>query len=152
MKKVISIVSAFVLCLAIFTGCGAKEVKLSEVMDKINSDFSLSLQTLKSADELNTYYSIDTADVKQFAAEIDPNNNAPVEIVLIEAVDADAASRVETALTTRYNAIYSQYSSYTPEQLDMVKACKVTKDGNFVSMIVADKGADMLNVFYSYVK
>ena len=152
MKKVISIVSAFVLCLAIFTGSGAKEVKLSEVMDKINSDFSLSLQTLKSADELNTYYSIDTADVKQFAAEIDPNNNAPVEIVLIEAVDADAASRVETALTTRYNAIYSQYSSYTPEQLDMVKACKVTKDGNFVSMIVADKGADMLNVFYSYVK
>ena len=152
MKKVISIVSAFVLCLAIFTGCGAKEVKLSEVMDKINSDFSLSLQTLKSADELNTYYSIDTADVKQFSAEIDPNNNAPVEIVLIEAVDADAASRVETALTTRYNAIYSQYSSYTPEQLDMVKACKVTKDGNFVSMIVADKGADMLNVFYSYVK
>lgn len=152
MKKVISIVSAFVLCLAIFTGCGAKEVKLSEVMDKINSDFSLSLQKLESADELNTYYSIDTADVKQFAAEIDPNNNAPVEIVLIEAVDADAASRVETALTTRYNAIYSQYSSYTPEQLDMVKACKVTKDGNFVSMIVADKGADMLNVFYNYVK
>ena len=152
MKKVISIVSAFVLCLAIFTGCGAKEVKLSEVMDKINSDFSLSLQKLESADELNTYYSMDTADVKQFAAEIDPNNNAPVEIVLIEAVDADAASRVETALTTRYNAIYSQYSSYTPEQLDMVKACKVTKDGNFVSMIVADKGADMLNVFYSYVK
>ena len=152
MKKVISIVSAFVLCLAIFAGCGAKEVKLSEVMDKINSDFSLSLQKLESADELNTYYSIDTADVKQFAAEIDPNNNAPVEIVLIEAVDADAASRVETALTTRYNAIYSQYSSYTPEQLDMVKACKVTKDGNFVSMIVADKGTEMLDVFYSYVK
>ena len=152
MKKVISIVSAFVLCLAIFTGCGAKEVKLSEVMDKINSDFSLSLQKLDSADELNTYYSIDTADVKQFAAEIDPNNNAPVEIVLIEAVDADAATRVESALTTRYNAIYSQYSSYTPEQLDMVKACKVTKDGNFVSMIVADKGTEMLDVFYSYVK
>ena len=152
MKKVISIVSAFVLCLAIFTGCGAKEVKLSEVMDKINSDFSLSLQKLESADELNTYYSIDTADVKQFAAEIDPNNNAPVEIVLIEAVDADAAARVESALTTRYNAIYSQYSSYTPEQLDMVKACKVTKDGNFVSMIVADKGSEMLDVFYNYIK
>lgn len=152
MKKVISIASALVLCLAIITGCGAKEVKLSEVMDKINSDFSLSLQKLESADELNTYYSIYTADVKQFAAEIDPNNNAPVEIVLVEAVDADAASRVESALTTRYNAIYSQYSSYTPEQLDMVKACKVTRDGNYVSMIVADKGSEMLNVFYSYVK
>lgn len=152
MKKVISLVSAFVLCLAVFTGCGAKEVKLDEVMDKINSDFSLSLQTLQSADELNTYYSIDTADVKQFAAEIDPNNNAPVEIVLVEAVDADAAGRVETALTTRYNAIYSQYSSYTPEKLSMVKACKVTKDGNYVSMIVADKAPEMLDVYYGFIK
>ena len=152
MKKIVSLVTAFVLCLAVFAGCGAKDVKLNEVMDKINADFSLSLQTLDSVDDLNKYYSIDTADVKQYAAEIDPNNNAPVEIVLVEANDADAATRIETALTTRYNAIYSQYSSYTPEKLDMVKSCKVTKDGNFVSMIVADKGADMLKVFYSYVK
>ena len=152
MKKVISLATALVLFLAIFAGCGAKEVNLSEVMDKINADFSLSLQTLESADDLNTYYSIETADVKQFAAEIDSNNNAPVEIVLVEAVDSSAADRVESALTTRYNAIISQYSSYTPEKLDMVKACKVTKDGNFVSMIVADNASEMLNVYYEYVK
>lgn len=152
MKKVISLATALVLCLAIFVGCGAKEVNLSEVMDKINADSSLSLQTLESADDLNTYYSIETADVKQFAAEIDSNNNAPVEIVLVEAVDSSAADRVESALTTRYNAIISQYSSYTPEKLDMVKACKVTKDGNFVSMIVADNASEMLNVYYEYVK
>ncbi len=152
MKKVISLATTLVLCLAIFAGCGAKEVNLSEVMDKINADFSLSLQTLESADDLNTYYSIETADVKQFAAEIDSNNNAPVEIVLVEAVDSSAADRVESALTTRYNAIISQYSSYTPEKLDMVKACKVTKDGNFVSMIVADNASEMLNVYYEYVK
>ena len=121
-------------------------------MDKLNSDFSLSLRVLESVDDLNTYYSIDTADVKQYAAEIDSNNDAPVEIVLVEAVDADAATRVETALTTRYNAIVNQYSSYTPEKLDMVKACKVTKDDNYVTMIVADKAADMLNVYYDFFK
>ena len=152
MKKVVSLVTAFVLCLAIFTGCGAKEVNLSEVMEKINSDFSLSLQTLESADDLNTYYSIETADVKQFAAEIDSNNDAPVEIVLVEAVDSSAADRVEAALTTRYNAIVSQYSSYTPEKLDMVQACKVTKDGNYVTMIVAENASEMLNVYYEFVK
>ena len=58
-------------------------------MDKLNSDFSLSLRVLESVDDLNTYYSIDTADVKQYAAEIDANNDAPVEIVLVEAVDAE---------------------------------------------------------------
>lgn len=152
MKKVFSIATSIILCLALLTGCGAKEVNLTEVMDKLNSDFSLSLRVLESVDDLNTYYSIDTADVKQYAAEIDSNNDAPVEIVLVEAVDADAATRVETALTTRYNAIVNQYSSYTPEKLDMVKACKVTKDDNYVTMIVADKAADMLNVYYDFFK
>ena len=152
MKKIISVATALVLCFLLFTGCGDSSVKLNEVMDKINADFNLSLTKLEKAEDLYTYYSIDTADVKQFAAEIDSNNNAPKEIVLVEAADDAAADRVESALTTRFNSIYSQYSSYSPDQLDMVKDCKVTKNGNFVSMIVADKASDMLNVYYEYVK
>ena len=152
MKKLISMATALVLSLAILAGCGAKEVKLNEVMDKINADFSLSLTALESVDDLNAYYSIETADVKQFAAEIDSNNDAPVEIILVEAVDSAAAERVETALQTRYNAIISTYSSYTPEKVSMVESCKVTKDGNFVSMIVADKGPEMLDTYYTFVK
>lgn len=152
MKRIFSVAVALVLCLSLLAGCGSKDVNLNDVMTKLNSDFSLSLQTLSSADELNTYYSISTDDVKQFAAEIDSTNDAPKEIILIEATDADAATRVEEALTTRLNSIMATYNSYSPDQVDMVKACKVTKDGNFVSLIVADKAPDMLNVYYEYVK
>ena len=152
MKKVISLATVLVLCLAMFAGCGSKDVKLSEAMDKINNDYSLSLQTLSSTDDLSKYYNINADDVKQFAAEIDSNNDAPVEIVLVEAVDSTAAGNIETALTTRYNSIVSQYSSYTPEKLDMVKDCKVTKDGNFVSLIVADNASDILDTYYSFIK
>lgn len=152
MKKIISFAAVVVLCLSILAGCGTKDVNLSDVMTKLNSDFSLSLTPLSSVDELNTYYSISTDDVKQFSAEIDSTNDAPKEIILIEAVDADAASRVEDALTSRLNSIMATYNSYSPDQVDMVKACKVTKDGNFVSLIVADKAPDMLNVYYEYIK
>lgn len=152
MKRIFAVAVALVLCLSLLSGCGSKDVNLNDVMTKLNSDFSLSLQTLSSADELNTYYSISTDDVKQFAAEIDSTNDAPKEIILIEATDADAATRIEEALTTRLNSIMATYNSYSPDQVDMVKACKVTKDGNFVSLIVADKAPDMLNVYYEYVK
>ena len=152
MKRIFAVAVALVLCLSLLAGCGSKDVNLNDVMTKLNSDFSLSLQTLSSADELNTYYSISTDDVKQFAAEIDSTNDAPKEIILIEATDADAATRVEEALTNRLNSIMATYNSYSPDQVDMVKACKVTKDGNFVSLIVADKAPDMLNVYYEYVK
>lgn len=152
MKRIFAVAVALVLCLSLLSGCGSKNVNLNDVMTKLNSDYSLSLQTLSSADELNTYYSISTDDVKQFAAEIDSTNDAPKEIILIEATDADAATRVEEALTNRLNSIMATYNSYSPDQVDMVKACKVTKDGNFVSLIVADKAPDMLNVYYEYVK
>lgn len=152
MKKIISVAVAIVLCLSLLVGCGSKDVNLNDVMSKLNSDYSLSLVTLSSADELNTYYSINTEDVKQFAAENDSTNDAPKEIVMIEATDADAASRVEEALTARLNSIMATYNSYSPDQVDMVKACKVTKDGNFVSLIVADNAPDMLDIYYEYVK
>lgn len=152
MKKVISLSMALVMCLVMFAGCGSGTAKLSDVLSKINSQFSISLSPLKSVDDLAKYYSISTSDVKQFAAEIDSNNNAPVEIVLVEANNSTAADSVEKALTTRYNSIVNQYASYSASQLDMVKKCKVTKDGNFVSMIVADKAPEMLDVYYKYVK
>lgn len=152
MKKVATLLSVLILCLTMLAGCGSTNVDLSEVMNKINTDFNLSLKTLENVDDLNTYYSIDTADVKQFAAELDANANAPQEIVMVEAVDADAASRVETALSNRYNSIYGIFKSYSPEQASIVEESKVTKDGNFVSMIVAENSADMLKVYYEFVK
>lgn len=163
MKRFVSVLLVTIFAIALFAGCGgasdnsgksdnAKSVDLPAVMDKINSEYSLSLKALDSAGKLTRYYSIDVQDVKQFAAELDANNDAPVEIVLVEAVDADAADRVESALTTRYNSILSQYGSYTPEKVNMVKACKVTKDGNFVSMIVADNADGMLKIYQESIQ
>lgn len=152
MKRIIAMALAAVMALAVFAGCGAKEVKLDDVMTAINSSCNLNLQKLESVDELNTYYNINTDDVKQFAAEIDSNNNAPVEVILIEAVNSDAASNIESALTARYNSIVSQYASYTPELLDAVKACEVKKDGNFVTMIVAENADEITKVYNEQVK
>ena len=121
-------------------------------MTSINSTYNLSLKTLESKDDLKKYYSINPDSVKQFAAEIDSNNNAPVEIVLVEAVDDSAATEIEKVLAGRYNSIISQYASYTPDKLEMVKDCKVSKDGNYVSLIVAENGPEILKTFQDSIK
>ena len=92
-------------------------------------------------------------DVKQFAVEMDKSDpNAPVEIVLIEAVDAEAADRVEAALKDTYDDVLSTYTSYTPQKVDMVKACKVTKDGNYVTLISADNAPARVTTFQNSIK
>lgn len=152
MKKIISMITAVVMCLAIFAGCSGASVDLNKVMTDINSQFNLELRELTDVEDLKTYYSIESEDVKQFAAEINADNNSAVEIVLVEAVDAEAADRISQALTTRYNSIYSQYASYSADKLSIVENSKVTQDSNYVTMIVAENSADMLDVFYGYIK
>ncbi|MCD8027031.1 MAG: DUF4358 domain-containing protein [Clostridiales bacterium] len=151
MKKAGLLTAVLIMCFSLFSGCSSANVDLNEVMSKLNSEFNLSLTELTDED-LSKQYSIEADDVKQFAAEIDANNNAPVEVVLIEAVDSEAADNIESALTDRYNSIYSQYSSYNADRLDMVTECKVTKDGNFVTLIVADEAPEMLDIYYEYIE
>ncbi len=150
MKRFFTIVLSALIMVACFAGCGAKEADLSNVLKDINSSFSNStknLKELKDVSDLNTYYEISEDEVKQFAAEINPDTStAPVEIVLVEAKDSDAAESVKTKLERRYNTIYSLYSSYSAEQFDMVKDCKVTQSGNFVTMIVAEDYNDIIKM------
>ena len=152
MKRFFALVLAAVMAVSVLAGCGGSGKDLKAVMKDLNSTYNLSLKELESKDDLKKYYSIEPDSVKQFAAEIDSNNNAPVEIVLVEAKDSAAADEVQKALAGRYNSIISQYASYTPEKLDMVKACKVSKDGNYVSLIVAENGPEMLKTFEDSIK
>lgn len=150
MKKIMATIFAALMVITYFSGCSTKEADLSVVLQDINSNFADStknLTQLTDVAELNTYYEINTDDVKQFAAEINKDaSTAPVEIVIVEAVDSTAAESVKTQLEHRYNRIYGLYSSYSAEQFDMVKDCGVTQSGNFVTMIVAEDYSDMIKV------
>ena len=133
---------------------GAKEVNLADLMDKMNSEYSVDATKYETKDDMYKYYNINADDIKQFAAEVGKSDtdSENTEVVLVEATDSDAASRVETALTNRYNSIFQQNASYSAEKLDMVKNCKVTKDGNFVTMIIGEKASDMLKMFNDSIK
>lgn len=156
MKKIISLICVAVICLTVFAGCGGAgaEADLSSVLKEMNTEYSVSgVEEITDVNELNAYYQINSDDVKQFAAEISSNSSDDyVEIVLVEANDSTAAQNITTQLTNRYNSIYSQYASYSADQLDMIKSCKVTTDGNFVSMIVSKDAQGMLDIFYKSVK
>lgn len=117
-----------------------KSVDLKTVLSDINTqyaDVTGTLRELSDVAELEKYYSVPTDAVKQFGAEISSDNNAPVEIVLIEANDENGAAQIKQKMDMRYNSILSMYASYSAEQLDTVKACQVEVNGNFVTMVVA---------------
>ncbi len=152
MKKVIAFALAMVMCLAAFAGCGSKEVDLKKAMETLNTKYSLSLDSIASADDLNKYYQVKKDDVKQFAAEKNKDTNSPVEVILVEAKDKDAASNVEKALQKRLNSVTNIYTSYDKDNVAMVKACKVTNENNIVTLIIAKDAEKMLETFNESIK
>ncbi len=165
MKKLIAAALAALMMVAAFAGCGgsddkkddAKEsVKLADVISEVNDEFSdatKGLSAIADEAELKKVYSIDEADVAQFAGEINKDaSTAPVEIVVVEAKDSASLKNVKTKLENRFNSILSQYSSYSPEEYEMAKDCAVTTTGNFAVLIVAEDYDDILKTINDELK
>ena len=125
------------------------EVVLSEVLGKMV--FEGDTMEL-GAGEMLDLYGIEEADMKQFAAKVNVTGIDCDEVVLVEAVDAEAAGRVKTCLDNRYQAKLNETENYLPDEYAIIKECAVTQNGNFVAMIVANNAADMVSVYGEYVK
>ncbi len=153
-----NIISA-ILCVLLFcfTGCGSlpqKDINLFEVLNSINFKFSISedeMMRIETADDLELYYNIAPDDVKQFAAETTVNSATDItEIILVEAVDSEAAQRVYDALQIRYNSQRDLCASYSAELLAIVNECSVTQNGNYVILIMSSEFDGITEWYNSY--
>jgi len=149
MKKLVC--ALLTLCLLLLCGCGAepagsaKEVDCAALMEQLLSYSQVQdgMMALTEVDLLDLY-GIPAEDMKQFAAQICINSLKADEIVLIEAVDAQAAARVKEKLEARYQTKLNENRDYLPDEFAKIERCKVRVDGNLVSLIVVDdaEGAD----------
>lgn len=132
------------------------DVDLSLILSDINTEFSIAsddMMQIEDTDSLELFYSILPEDVKQFAAQTTVNTATDIaEIILVEAVDADAAERVYKALDVRYSSQRDLTASYSAELLDIVNKCSVEKNGNFVTLIMSSESADITEFYNSYFK
>ena len=100
-----------------------------------------------SATDLLDFYGIEAADIKQHAACIATTGIDCDEVVLVEAVNADAAARVKTALDNRYQAKLNETENYLAAENAIIKTCSVTISENYVAMIVAPNAADLVKIY-----
>ena len=151
MKRVLAIAVVLLMTVGVFAGCSAEntsaDVKLSDVLTQINEkypDAVNGLTELKEASDLTRYYEIDEKNVEDFAAEINTDGSkASLEIVIVK---TDKADDVKQKLNVRYNAILSQYASYSADQLKMAKEGGVEASGDYVYLVVAEDSKGIMDI------
>lgn len=151
MKKVKALLFVLILAMLTLCGCdGGKDsssgtVDFTTVKQKLDEGFDFSeLYSIPDSEELSLTYSVEEADVSDFYAKYSVTGIDSQEIIIVKAVNSDAAERIKAALETRYKSKVNEAASYSPEQLELVQKCSVRVDGDIVSLVV-DKNADAIH-------
>ena len=152
MKKIAAWLLA--ACVLLLAGCGgaAKSADLSAVKDSLAAQFKLDEMMALSQDDLLDMYGIKPDDVKQYAALIARSSTSADEILLFEARDADAASRLKAQLDKRYQAKLNEAKDYLPDEYAKIAACQVAQNGNYVSLIVSPDAEAMTKLYQAAFK
>ena len=147
MKKLLSVLLIAALIFTL-TACGKKDTAKSANLGEVLAKFSFDGEMLAlDANDLLDLYGVNSADVKQFAAAVNTSGIDCDEVVLVEAVNTDAAARVKTALDNRYQAKLNETENYLPDEYAVIKTCSVTMDGNYVAMIVAPNAEELTKIY-----
>ena len=139
-KKIISILAAALICAA-FTGCGSEgqssvnsaaeksiEEKTAALLEAVDFAEMVSVTT----DTVNARFGIEESDVDSLSAYICGSGASPDEFGIFRAKDADAAGRIEEALTKRIERQRKTFQDYTPAEMYKFDSCFVDIRGNEV--------------------
>lgn len=168
MKRFVLIITA-ILCLGAFTACSSKEdkenSKQSDVSDSTRESFNTqSIMTeikenfeFSDMSEYNepvfieTLYGVSQADIKQCSLLLNQTGTVADEIVIIEAVDSDAAGRIIELVTGWYTSKAAQMKDYIPEEYEKITGCSVKNNGNIVYMVIADNNKEIEEIIEKYL-
>lgn len=101
---------------------------------------------------LSSLYGIDSSLVKQSACFVTIEGAFPDEIVMIEAVNEEAANSIKALLNNRLAEVKEQSKSYDAENYALAQQCSVDKKGLFVTMFLTPQHANMKVIYEGLVK
>ena len=151
MKKIL--IALAVICV-LLTGCSKADtpaetvdVELSSVMENVMNDSDIELpMTMPVEDEmLQDMYGLSDELVSDYAIALSAMNVHATEIIMVKAQDGKLDD-VKAALDQRMTDVENLWSTYLPEQYEMVKDRKTLETGNIVVIVIADQADEIMEI------
>ena len=127
-------------------------VDLDQVRTAMMDHLEIADPFLLDTDALLNLYGIDSAWVAQSASFVTMSGTFPDEVILTEAVDADAAASIAQCLQNRLDEVLVQSKSYDAENYAAAQACQVRTDGLYVCLLLSPKQAEMAEIYQSLIQ
>ena len=142
--------------LCCFTSCAGstepKEVNVNDVYNEVAAAISVPDFIELTESDIVDYVAVNVADLKQMKVQISAEAISADQIVLCEAVDAEAASRVEAAFSAYLNSVKNSFENYLPSEFAKMKNIEVQRSGNYVYYAVTAEIEKVNDIFDKYFK
>ena len=139
---------ALLLALLCLTGCGktAAAPNLQQVYNDMTAVADMPDMLPVPSDRGAFLFGIAPDDCVQEIVALCQNSLLADELWLIEAVDKEAADRIETLARGRLDQKSAELKNYAPEQYQLVQQAKLIREGNCVVMIVSPLAKELEGV------
>jgi len=124
-----------------------RRVDLGAVRDAIIQELELQNYLDMGPDLLLNLYGIHEEDYTQCAAFVTMAGIFPHEVVMMEAVDEEAADRIGEAMNKRLSEVMNQAARYDPENYALAQKCEVKREGLYVTLFLSPDSERMQAVF-----
>lgn len=127
----------------------AADFSAVELLDSIVNKASLPAMMQGSDYELSELYQIDTAALEEFSIYIPMMNVTATEFAIFKAAGTENIEAIVAGVNHRLESLVELWSTYLPEQFELVENHKLLVQGEYVFFIIAepDIAAYAENVF-----
>lgn len=164
MKKFIALITALVLMLAL-VGCSgdgkpsenpSTEPSTEPVAAKSIADFWAEIaetysdnlpRTMELNDEdLQTMYGIDASKLEEYTAQLPMMNVHATEFFIAKVKDGEMDA-VKDGIQSRLDTVDATWSSYLPEQYELVQNHQIVEEGNYILFVISEKAEAIADTF-----
>lgn len=165
MKKILAVISAALMILS-FAACNKTDnnndtnesasssaevsVATADIMNEIRNGGYLPAENMElTANNMDDYYGIDASEIKQCSVVLN-SSGWQDELIIIEAVDSNAADNIETLLNNHIQNQCDAMRDYDAQMYDIVSKCTVETNGNYIALFISADYVTLNNIFNSY--
>ena len=125
---------------------------VKEIVSEIQKQCELPIMEEVSEYQLGHFYNIDKTDVAYFSALVSTDSMSKDEIILIEALTESEANAIRDRLNEHYDNLLSETKEYLPDEYEIIRNCKVVKDGIYIRLFISKDADKMENIYNSYMQ
>lgn len=145
--KKISILLMFVLCFGVMTSCNQGKTSLStdEIYKKAVSGVELPELQKISSSELSSLFKLNSNSFEEQSIYMSMLNVRASEIVIFKFSGKDQETSIDKAIENRLKDLDATWSTYLPDQYELVKNAKKFSYGNIKGYVIADDASKIVS-------